>query len=94
MASNYGKHKPMVEAKADSALAKGKGKKTLKSIEARCADNGGHIITHNYESGDMFHPSDEFVFGADEGGKVLAHLGKHLGIKGAAEEAGEKEHNG
>ena len=94
MAGKYGKHNPMVEAKADSAPAKGKGKKTLRGIEARCGENGGYIVTHNFVSdGPMYHPSEEFVFGEGEGGKVLAHIGKALEIPASAEEAGEKEHS-
>ncbi len=96
MAGNYGKHKPLVEASASPSVPKaGRGKKTLRSLEARCSENGGHIVTHNFEStGGTYYPSEEFVFGADEGGQVLAHIGKQLGIKGAEKEAMEEEHKG
>lgn len=95
MAGNYGKHKPMVEAKAENPVSKGKGKKTLRIIEARCGENGGYIVTHNFDSSGMeYYKPEEFVFGEDEGGKVLAHIGKALKIPASAEEAGEKEHEG
>lgn len=91
MAKDYGTHKPMVEASTSGG--KGGGKPEFDHVEASRADNGGWIVKKYYTSpGPMYKPPDELVFGKDEGGKVLAALGKCLGVKGSDEEAGEKEH--
>lgn len=72
-----------------------KSGKTMKTAEVRCTTNGGYVVKLCHESSDMsYHKPDEHALGPEDGGKVLALVGKHLGIKGAAEEEDEEEHEG
>jgi hypothetical protein len=74
-------------------------KKHLKRMTIEKAKNGGHSITHAYESGpDMpFEPDTTHVFGKDQGAEAMKHIAKHAGLKMAeaapAEQAkpGKKE---
>ena len=75
----------MVEAKAEKKRAR----KHLDHIRISKAKNGGHVIEHHHDS--MEHPPETHVFGPDEGDKLLAHVAKHMGIPGAAEEEGESD---
>ncbi len=77
------------------------GKKELDSIRIEPAKNGGHTVRHSYKSRQVYvkgrnggmrteYPeSEEFVFGPDDGDKMMAHVAKHLGMKAAKEEAAE-----
>lgn len=69
--------------------------KKLEEITIRKAQNGGHMIRHEYArrpvkrggamSGGIYSdrpPSEEHVFGPEDGGKVLAHVSKHLKLDG------------
>lgn len=61
---------------------KNPGKKVLKSLELARAANGGHIVTHRYESSTgEYHEPEQHTFGKDEGQKVLDHVSKHMGIE-------------
>lgn len=57
--------------------------KQIRSVEIEKAENGGHVVTHRFEhSGDgPYHEAETHVFGAGDGGKLLAHLTKHLRVK-------------
>lgn len=56
-------------------------KKTLKSIELERAANGGHVVTHRYTSSTgEYHEPEVHTFAKDEGDKMLAHVGKHMGV--------------
>lgn len=64
------------EASADKAAAPKKGKKTLRSVEIEPGENGGHIVTHSYESGDgMYHKPERYPFSNSK--DAVAHLTKH-----------------
>jgi hypothetical protein len=70
--------------------------KVLSHLQVSQAENGGHIVEHHFDNsgpGEGYHEAEQHVFGKGEGGKVLAHIGKHMGISGAAEEAGEAAHS-
>lgn len=59
--------------------------KTLDRMGHKRSANGGHVFTHHYNNDGptmgIYHEPEEFTFGADEGGKALAHFTKHAGIK-------------
>lgn len=76
---------------------KGKRKKLAK-LEVSRAKNGGHLVRHHYISGPDtgYQEPTEHVFGKGEGGALMAHLGRHLGVKnvpmpetGGVEDQGE-----
>lgn len=64
-------------------------KKQLEEMRIRPAENGGHLITHEFKRsmkseklGDIGYsrpPSEEHVFGPQDGAKMMAHISKHLG---------------
>jgi hypothetical protein len=87
-----------VQSSAYDFRAPNKGKpqpKKLRNLSVEEAENGGHIVEHHFENnGPAYHDPEQFVFGSGEGDKVLAHIAKHMGIPGAKEEIGEKEHKG
>jgi hypothetical protein len=69
--------------------------KQLESIEIHPGENGGHRVVHNFkrEAGKkggamsggliMERPkSEEHLFGASEGSKVIPHIAKALGLSG------------
>lgn len=57
------------------------GPKKLRSIEIEHADNGGHVVTHRFHSGDgPYHEPETHVFGKTEGAKLMAHLKEHAQI--------------
>jgi hypothetical protein len=73
------------------------GHKQLRSMEIEVAENGGHTITHRFKAKPvmrrgsmgggmgMDHPEPEqHVFGPADGGKVMEHIKKNLGLGGAA----------
>lgn len=65
------------------ALKVGKRPKVLRELVVSRAANGGHVVKHRFDNdgpGPYIEP-EEHVFGASEGGKVLAHITKHLGLK-------------
>ena len=71
------------------------GPKELREYSIEKADNGGHIakLRFHQENG-PYHEPESHVFGADEGHKLIAHMSKHMGLKGAsakAEESAEGE---
>ena len=77
--------------------------KELERLEVRVADKGGHIVRQSYRrrpvkrGGSMraeiaydYPESDEIVFGASEGHKMLSHIARTLKMgKVAAEETAE-----
>jgi hypothetical protein len=81
-------------------------KKEIEDIRITPAENGGMTVHCCYKRqvkksskeamgiGYDSPTSDDYVFGASEGAKAAAFILKAIGIKGAAEEAGEKEHDG
>lgn len=71
----------------------GKGKSGLAMIHIEKADDGGHMVTHHFHSGeDGYQEPKKHVFGKQDGGEMLAHIGEALGIPNSKEEAGEPEH--
>lgn len=63
-----------------SAQARPKGRKSLHHIEIKNAKNGGHVVSHHYESDGMaYHKPDEYAFGS--GPETVHHLMDHLGVK-------------
>jgi hypothetical protein len=78
-------------------------KHEIASIEITPAENGGHTVKHRFKSkptyrkggreagmGMSYQEPEEHVFGKAEGKKMLAHVGKHLGI-GAPVSEGEED---
>ena len=67
-------------------------KKHMEHMRITPSENGGHVVEHHYKpsmkgkSGAfMEHQAPEVhTFGASEGGKMMSHLKKHLGIGAAA----------
>lgn len=81
---------------------KAKGKHELEHMRITLIQNGGHIVRHEFKR-TMAHsrtngmgydrPEDEeHVFGKGERGKLMAHIAKHLGVKGG-DGAREMEEN-
>lgn len=67
-------------------------KKELETIHLKKAEGGGAVAEHHFTNYE--HKPETHVFGADEGGKLAAHIGQHMGMKmGAlpAEADGENE---
>lgn len=74
----------------NAAMRKGRGSKPiLAHIRIEEAENEGHSVEHQFESGSgmMYHEPKTFVFGKYDGekpqlpeGHVLHHIAKHLGI--------------
>lgn len=59
-------------------------------IEPVKGANGGHIVTHHYQSEGMdYHKPQTHLFSKEEGSEMLAHVAKHLGVKA---EATQEEH--
>ena len=65
----------------------------LHHMEIHPAKNGGHTVEHYFESKPSksgafreMPPPEKHVFGADESGKMMAHVSKHLGISNADHE--------
>ena len=67
-----------------------KQKKEVDHIRIHKAKNGGHVVEHHHKH--FAHPPETHVFGPGDGGKMLAHVGKHMGVPASEEEAGESEH--
>jgi hypothetical protein len=78
-------------------------KNELEEMRIRVAKNGGHTVTHEFErkatkregtmNGGIYNerpPSEEHVFGPDDGAKLGAHLVKHLNLKGISTAGMEK----
>lgn len=66
-------------------------KKTLAALTIKQGADGGHIIQHQFSnSGGTYHEPAEYPFSKAEGKKALAHIAKHMGIKGD-EEKGETD---
>jgi hypothetical protein len=62
-------------------------KKILAALNIRLGADGGHIIQHQFSNSGAgpYHESDEYPFSKAEGAKALAHIAKHMGIKGDVE---------
>ncbi len=70
--------------------------KEIRWVEIEPAENGGHTVTHHYKEmpthssksgmGSSYVEPEAYVFGADEGHKMLAHVANTLEI---AEGAGD-----
>lgn len=57
--------------------------KVLESIETKRSANGGFIARHRFDNsgpGEGYHEPEDNTF--DSGHEMLAHVAKHLGIKG------------
>lgn len=85
----------VMDMNARSMPKKGKSEHKLRSIEIERAANGGFIASHRFHNsgpGEYKEP-EQHTFGADEGKKLIAHLGEHLGIETAkaSEEPKEEE---
>ena len=63
------------------------------TIEPVKGANGGHIVSHEYNSGNSmtYHKPDQHIFSKDDGEEMMAHLGKHLGVKAEPESQNEME---
>lgn len=78
-------------------------KEELESLRITPAENGGMTIQCSYKRRPQknskasmgicmdYPPSEDFVFGASERGKALAHINKMLDIKGEGKEHEDKE---
>lgn len=77
----------------------GKCSNPLDSMTITPAANGGHTIRHSFKARPTNHKGrmsgglsmdypepEEHVFGADQSKQALAHIAKHLGIKGGAQQ--------
>lgn len=65
-------------------------------IEPIKGANGGHMVTHHYQSEGMsYHEPQKHVFAKGDGEALMAHVGKAIGVKMAEaepkEEAQEQE---
>lgn len=63
------------------------GPKVLEELSVKKGTAGGHVVKHEYQYNrgpGPSHPSETFPFGEGQGQAVMAHIAKHLGIKGAA----------
>lgn len=85
-------------------------KRELKRMTIEPAENGGHTIEHQWKESRhpgrpgslemVYHEPESHVFGPSEGGKMMEHIGKHLGVKAEvkpkheANAAAEEEDNG
>jgi hypothetical protein len=74
-------------AQLRTAAAKPKTEpKRLHAIRIEIGKDGGHVVHHEHRGGNPMdfgggeeHP---YIFGAEDGEKLSAHLNKHLGLKG------------
>lgn len=80
--------KPSTHADHGMATAEGvkegKRAKVLAHIAVHHAENGGHIIRHHFDNsgpGYGYNDPEEYVFGAEEGEKAMAHVAQHTGMK-------------
>lgn len=72
-----------------------KAPKTIRHIEVKEAENGGHVVTHHFNhSGGDYHEPEEHVFGADEGGKAMEHIASAANIKSSEPSEAEGEDTG
>lgn len=64
-------------------------KKEIRRMEIERAENGGHTVTHTYKPmqregkhgiQESYMEPEHYVFGADEGHEMLAHVANHLQI--------------
>jgi len=54
----------------------------LRRVAIEKADDGGHLVEHQFEDKDGFPTrSEHHVFGDGEDGKMITHLIEHLGLK-------------
>jgi hypothetical protein len=70
------------------------GPKEIRSVEVDKGEDGGHTVTHRFKQNDggPYRESEgPHIFGASEGKKLVAHLIKHLGIKGVTMSGAEDE---
>lgn len=76
---------PMEQVAATPAAKKADSKSKFRSLEAQRSDNGGFIVrvSHEQPRNSVYVEPDTLTFGPDEGGKVMAEIGKCLGIAGA-----------
>jgi hypothetical protein len=83
------------EAKAE----KRRSPKRLVKLEITKGKNGGHVVTHHHERKGqdgypMHEQPEEHVFGAGQGGEMMAHVAQHMGVQqeapGDAEDGGDE----
>jgi hypothetical protein len=85
------------QAETAPSAAPASGHKEVESIRIEPAKNGGHTVRHSYKRmpvhrkggpnagmGYDYPESEEFVFGPDDGDKMIAHVRKHAGVKSGA----------
>lgn len=63
-----------------------KPKKVLSHIEVHEGENGGHTVKHIHTSYE--HPPEDHVFGAGQGGEMLAHVGKTMNVEDLGQQEG------
>jgi hypothetical protein len=80
----------MAEVKTAETPQK-KAKKQLEEVHITRGKNGGHVVKHVYGfKGSTSEPwqaneEEEHIFGKEDGEELLAHLKKHMKIKGEDE---------
>jgi len=63
-------------------MPKKKSRGEMKTMEYGRSDNGGHAFIHRMKDDDGgYHEPETHTFGAEEGGKALAHFAKHAGLE-------------
>ena len=83
----YGYNFRETEASPAPKGVKSMGPKVLDELRVKKGTAGGHVVKHSFEYNKgpgPSHPDETFPFGEGQGPAVLAHIAKHLGIKGAA----------
>lgn len=64
-------------------------RKKLKHMLVMKGKGGGHIVEHHYEqAAGEYHEHESKPFGEGQGEEMLAHVGKHMGVKS---EQGEQQ---
>jgi hypothetical protein len=86
--------KQAVDTYHEATAHEGNSKKKLDHLELRKAKNKGYTVEHHFDNsgpGVFMHRPEVHAFG--EGPEVLAHVGKHLGIKEAKAAANAEDHD-
>lgn len=76
-----------------NAISHRRNKAKLSHIQIHQAENGGHVVEHHFDHEGGYREPQQHVFGEGDGKALMAHVAKHMGIKGesAKEEAEEGE---
>lgn len=76
---------------AEVSGSKPRGRKVLDELRVKRTLDGGHVISHHYQSYE--HQPTPYKFGKTQGAMAMQHIAKHAGLPmaGKAEEAEPKE---